>query len=170
MIDDIIKDFSEKLEAINKKLDILKNDGNSGIEVLSTNDIMSILRINRNQANELFKRADFPKIKGIKSNKVERTAFKSWLQNNEKMKGAIYLHNVIQTLISKREEEITLTTEEQEKILQESKIYLNDIIKQIDDENIQLNLLKYEEQNNRINSKYDELFYKRGFKDALTLL
>ncbi len=89
MIDDIIKDFSEKLEAINKKLDILKNDGNSGIEVLSTNDIMSILRINRNQANELFKRADFPKIKGIKSNKVERTAFKSWLQNNEKMKGGI---------------------------------------------------------------------------------
>ncbi len=80
------------------------------------------------------------------------------------------MENVINSLFSKREEEITLTKEEQEKILQESKIYLNDIIKQIDDENIQLNLLKYEEQNNRINSKYDELFYKRGFKDALTLL
>ena len=80
------------------------------------------------------------------------------------------MENVINSLFSKREEEITLTKEEQEKILQESKIYLNDIIKQNDDENIQLNLLKYEEQNNRINSKYDELFYKRGFKDALTLL
>ncbi len=56
--------------------------------MLSTNDIMSILRINRNQANELFKRADFPKIKGIKSNKVERTAFKSWLPKiMKKMKG-----------------------------------------------------------------------------------
>ena len=63
------------------------------------------------------------------------------------------MENVINSLFSKREEEITLTKEEQEKILQESKIYLNDIIKQIDDENIQLNLLKYEEQNNRINSK-----------------
>lgn len=83
MFDDILKDFREKLEAINEKLDILNKEGNSQIEILSTTDIMAILSINRNQANDLFKRPDFPKIKGIKSNKVERTAFKKWLQNTE---------------------------------------------------------------------------------------
>lgn len=80
MIDDIIKGFEKQLNEINSKIDIL-NEKNSEIKILSTTDIMSILTINRNTANDLFNRPDFPKIKGIKSNKVEKTVFLKWLQN-----------------------------------------------------------------------------------------
>lgn len=84
MIDNFLEDFKKTLEIINNKLDILNSEENSQIKILSTTDIMSILNINRNQANDLFRRPDFPKIRGIKSNKVEKTAFKKWLQNKER--------------------------------------------------------------------------------------
>lgn len=80
------------------------------------------------------------------------------------------MENVMNTLFLKRQEEIHISKEEQEKILNESKIYLHTIIESIQNEEIQQKLLKYEEQNSKLNAKYDELFYKRGFKDALILL
>ena len=79
MLDEMINNFQKQLKEINEKLDIL-NEQNAEIKILSTTDIMEILGINRNTANELFKRADFPKIPGIKSNKVEKVAFQKWLQ------------------------------------------------------------------------------------------
>ena len=76
------------------------------------------------------------------------------------------MENVIDILFQKREEEINLTKEEQEEILEEKKIYLQNIIKKIDNEEIQNELLHYEEQQSKINAVYDELFYKAGFKDG----
>lgn len=76
------------------------------------------------------------------------------------------MENVIDILLQKREEEINLTKEEQESILKEKKIYLQNIIDKIKDEEIQRELLKYEEQQSKINAVYDELFYKAGFKDG----
>ena len=79
MLDEMINNFQKQLKEINEKLDIL-NEQNDEIKILSTTDVMEILEINRNTANELFKREDFPKIPGIKSNKVEKVAFQKWLQ------------------------------------------------------------------------------------------
>lgn len=79
------------------------------------------------------------------------------------------MNNVLEILFNKCEEEIVLSKEEQEKILQEPKIYLQDIIDKINNENVALDLLRYEEQQNKVNAVYSELFYKRGFKDALSL-
>ena len=76
------------------------------------------------------------------------------------------MENVIDILLQKREEEINLSKEEQENILREKKIYLQDIINKIQDEEIQKELLKYEEQQSKINAVYDELFYKAGFTDG----
>lgn len=79
------------------------------------------------------------------------------------------MENVMNILLQKREEEIILTKEEQLKILKEDKIYLQDIIKKIDDSEIQNELLKFEEQQSKINTIYSEIFYKQGFKDAQIL-
>lgn len=76
------------------------------------------------------------------------------------------MENVIDILLSKREEEINLSKKEQENILEEKKIYLDDIIKKIDNEEIQNELLHYEEQQSKINAVYDELFYRAGFRDG----
>lgn len=83
MIDDFLKNVDKKLDILTKKMDELEQSNE--IEILSTSDVMRILAINRNTANNLFKQPDFPKIKGIKSNKVEKQAFLKWLRNrNEK--------------------------------------------------------------------------------------
>lgn len=83
MIDDFLRNVDKKLDILTKKVDELEQ--NNEIEILSTNDIMQILGVNRNTANKLFEEPDFPRIRGIKSNKVEKVAFKKWLQNkNEK--------------------------------------------------------------------------------------
>lgn len=83
MIDDYLTNINNKLDILNKKIDNLEQT--TEIEILSTSDIMNILKINRNTANKLFEEPDFPRIRGIKSNKVEKVAFKKWLQNkNEK--------------------------------------------------------------------------------------
>lgn len=83
MIDDFFYNINKKLDILCKKFDELEE--NNEIEILSTADVMRILNINRNTANNLFKQPDFPKIKGIKSNKIEKQAFKNWLRNkNEK--------------------------------------------------------------------------------------
>ena len=79
------------------------------------------------------------------------------------------MENVMNILLQKREEEINLTKEEQLKILEENKIYLDDIINKIDNEDIQSELLRYEEQQNKLNTAYTELFYTQGFKDAQIL-
>lgn len=79
------------------------------------------------------------------------------------------MENVMNILLAKREEEISLNKEEQLKILEEDKIYLDDIIKKIDNEEIQNELLQYEEQQNKLSTAYTELFYKQGFKDAQIL-
>ena len=55
----MINNFQKQLKEINEKLDIL-NEQNAEIKILSTTDVMEILEINRNTANELFKREDFP--------------------------------------------------------------------------------------------------------------
>lgn len=80
------------------------------------------------------------------------------------------MKDIMNNLFIKRQEEIHISKEEQEKILKEPKIYLHTIISSINDKDIQHRLLKYEEQNNKLNAVYDEIFYKRGFKDAITLL
>ena len=79
------------------------------------------------------------------------------------------MENVMNILLQKREEEINLNKEEQLKILEEDKIYLDDIIKKIDNEEIQNELLHYEEQQNKLSTADTELFYKQGFKDAQIL-
>ena len=83
MIDDFLNNMNKKLDILTKKVDELEQSNE--IEILSTADIMRILNINRNTANDLFKQTDFPKVRGIKSNKVEKQAFLKWLRNkNEK--------------------------------------------------------------------------------------
>lgn len=82
MIDDFLKNVDKKLDILTKKVDELEQTNE--IEILSTADVMRILNVNRNTANNLFKQSDFPKIRGIKSNKVEKQAFKNWLQNKNK--------------------------------------------------------------------------------------
>lgn len=84
MFDDFFNKLSESLTSINKKLEDLSKYQENQIEILSTTDVMKILKINRNQANALFRCKDFPKIPGIKSNKIERTAFVEWLRNDYK--------------------------------------------------------------------------------------
>lgn len=79
------------------------------------------------------------------------------------------MENVMNILLSKREEEINLPKEEQEKILGSTKIYLSEIINKIDNEDIQNELLRYEEQQNKLSTAYTELFYTQGFKDAQIL-
>lgn len=79
------------------------------------------------------------------------------------------MQDIIKILFEKNEEEINLKKEEQEEILKEKKIYLQDIVDKIKDEKLQKELLKFEEQQNKINAVYDELFYKTGFKDVLQL-
>ena len=81
MIDDFLNNMNKKLEKKKKKVDELEQTNE--IEILSTADIMRILNINRNTANDLFKQTDFPKIRGIKSNKVEKQAFLKWLRNKK---------------------------------------------------------------------------------------
>ncbi len=81
MIDDFLNNINKKLDLLNKKIDNLEQT--TEIEIFSTTDVMRILNINRNTANDLFKQPDFPRIRGIKSNKVEKVAFKKWLQNKK---------------------------------------------------------------------------------------
>lgn len=81
MIDEFLRNVDKKLDVLTKKIDELEQT--SEIEILSTTDIMKILGVNRNTANKLFEQPDFPKVKGIKSNKVEKQAFKSWLRNKK---------------------------------------------------------------------------------------
>lgn len=83
MIDDFLNNMNKKLDILTKKVDELEQTNE--IEIFSTTDVMRILGINRNTANKLFEDSNFPKIKGIKSNKVEKQAFLKWLRNkNEK--------------------------------------------------------------------------------------
>lgn len=83
MIDEFLRNVDKKLDVLTKKIDELEQTNE--IEILSTADVMRILSINRNTANDLFKQPDFPKIRGIKSNKIEKQAFLKWLRNkNEK--------------------------------------------------------------------------------------
>ena len=79
MIDDFLNNMNKKLDILTKKVDELEQTNE--IEILSTADVMRILNVNRNTANNLFKQPDFPKIKGIKSNKIEKQAFLKWLRN-----------------------------------------------------------------------------------------
>lgn len=81
MIDDFLFNINKKLDVLDKKIDELEQ--NNEIEILSSTDVMRILGINRNTANKLFEDPDFPRIRGIKSNKVEKQAFKNWLQNKK---------------------------------------------------------------------------------------
>lgn len=81
MIDDFLNNMNKKLDILTKKVDELEQTNE--IEILSTADIMRILSINRNTANDLFKQPDFPKIRNIKSNKVEKQAFLKWLRNKK---------------------------------------------------------------------------------------
>lgn len=81
MLDDFLFNINKKLDVLDKKIDNLEQT--TEIEILSTADVMRILNINRNTANDLFKQPDFPRIRGIKSNKVEKQAFKKWLQNKK---------------------------------------------------------------------------------------
>ena len=90
MLDEFFNKLSESLANINKKLEDLSKYQENQIEILSTTDIMQILKINRNQANALFHSKDFPKIQGIKSNKIERTAFVGWLRRNNFSNGIDY--------------------------------------------------------------------------------
>jgi len=53
MLDEMINNFQKQLKEINEKLDIL-NEQNAEIKIPSTTDVMEILEINRNTANELF--------------------------------------------------------------------------------------------------------------------
>ena len=52
---------------------------NNSIEMLTAKDVSKILGINVNAATELLKRDDIPSIK-IGNLKIEKTAFKKWLQ------------------------------------------------------------------------------------------
>lgn len=79
------------------------------------------------------------------------------------------MEDIIEVAFNKRLEEINLTNKEQEKILSESKIYLKDIINKLDNSVIIDSLLKYEEQQNKIDTAYSELFYKAGFHDGFSL-
>lgn len=79
------------------------------------------------------------------------------------------MEDIIEIAFNKRLEEINLTSEEQEKILSEKKIYLKDIIDKIDNSLIIDSLLKYEEQQNKIDTAYSEVFYKTGFHDGFSL-
>lgn len=79
MIDDFLRNVDKKLDILTKKVDDLEQTNE--IEILSTANVMRILAINRNTANDLFKQPDFPRIRGIKSNKVEKQAFLKWLRN-----------------------------------------------------------------------------------------
>ena len=79
------------------------------------------------------------------------------------------MEDIIEIAFNKRLEEINLTSEEQEKILSEKKIYLKDIIDKIDNSLIIDSLLKYEEQQNKIDTAYSEVFYKTGFNDGFSL-
>lgn len=83
MIDEFLRNVDKKLDVLTKKIDELEQTNE--IEIFSTTDVMRILGINRNTANKLFEDSNFPKIRGIKSNKVEKQAFLKWLRNkNEK--------------------------------------------------------------------------------------
>lgn len=82
MIDDFLNNLNEKLDILNEKVEKLQPQ-TSEINILSSNDVARILGINKNTANNLFKQKDFPKIQGIKSNKIERTALYNWLQNEK---------------------------------------------------------------------------------------
>lgn len=44
MIDDFLRDLEKNLNEMNKKLDILENEQKTQIEILTTTDIMDILR------------------------------------------------------------------------------------------------------------------------------
>ena len=83
MLDDFFLSLDEKIDNLNEKIDIL-GENTKEIEILSVTDITKILGCNRNTVNKLFQRDDFPKIRGIKSRKVEKQAFYKWLQNSEK--------------------------------------------------------------------------------------
>lgn len=63
-------------------------------------------------------------------------------------------------------EQMPRTSQEKEKILNEKRIYLDDVIKLIDDNNIVQMLLAYEEQTNALTFHKLQLMYKAGFKYA----
>ncbi len=79
------------------------------------------------------------------------------------------MENIVELAFNKRSEEIILSKEKQERILGDKKIYLQDIINKIDNPDIQNNLLKYEEQQNAMDTVYSKLFYKAGFQDGLSI-
>lgn len=85
MIDDFLNNLNEKLDILSKKIEKLQPQ-TSEINVLSSTDVAKILGVNKNTANNLFKQKNFPKIQGIKSNKIEKTAFYNWLQSQENRK------------------------------------------------------------------------------------
>ena len=80
MIDDYLESMNTKLDDIQQRLDVI--EGNVEPVVLGTGDIMELLGCNRATAINLFKQKDFPRIKGIKANKVEKQALLRYIRNN----------------------------------------------------------------------------------------
>lgn len=66
----------EELKKINQKL-----ENNKKIKILKVGDVAEVLKINKNQASKLFKRADFPALTNCGDNKIEETALYTWLQS-----------------------------------------------------------------------------------------
>lgn len=79
------------------------------------------------------------------------------------------MEDIMKIAFNKRLEEINLSKEEQEKIVGHKKIYLDEIIRKINSNNIRKDLLNYEEQQNKIDTVYSELFYRAGFQDGLSI-
>ena len=79
------------------------------------------------------------------------------------------INEIKDIFFSKALEEIYFSKEDKEKILNQKRIYLEDIFPTINDKEIIQQLLKYEEQNHILNERRLKLLYNRGFDDALKL-
>lgn len=81
MIDNYLQDMNDKLDDIRQRLDTI--EGNVEPEVLGTGDVMELLGCNRATAINLFKQEDFPRIRGIKANKVEKQALLKYIRGTQ---------------------------------------------------------------------------------------
>lgn len=70
------KELIKQLEKLNKNL-----ENQQKIKILKVADVAEILKINKNQATKLFKRADFPALTNCGDNKIEESALYNWLQS-----------------------------------------------------------------------------------------
>ncbi len=78
--------------------------------------------------------------------------------------------NIKNILFSMALKKIYFNKEDKEKILNQKRIYLEDIFQVIDNKDIIGKLMQYEEQNHTLTEKRLKLFYKQGFDDALNLV